>query len=185
MPLVYDELRRIAARYIHGERPGQTLQATALVNEVFLRLAAERPREFQNRTHFIAIAALSMRQILVQRARARRAVKRGGAPDRITLNDDLAPSGVAAGFLDGQPFGAAKDISLLALDEALNRLGAVDPDLVRLVELRYFAGLTIEETADAMNTSPATVKRQWALARAWLKQAMSGRAAGESGTRDD
>ena len=172
MPLVYDELRRIASRYVSRERPGQTLQATALVNEAFVRLAAERPRQFQNRTHFVAIAALSMRQILVQRARARRALKRGGAPDRVTLDENLPPSGIEAGFADAQAFGAARDIELLALDEALTRLSRVDPELVQLVELRYFGGLTVEETAAALDVSPATVKRQWALARAWLKQAL-------------
>jgi RNA polymerase sigma factor (TIGR02999 family) len=173
MPLVYDELRRIASRYIRGERPGQTLQATALVNEAFLRLAAERPRDFQNRTHFVAIAALSMRQILVQRARARRAIKRGGAPERVTLDDNLSPS-AGANLHDAGVFGAARDIELLALDEALTRLAGFDPDLVRLVELRHFGGLTVEETAVAMGVSPATVKRQWAVARAWLKRALSG-----------
>ena len=145
MPAVYTELRRIAARYISRERPGQTLQPTALVNEAFLRLAAERPREFQNRTHFVAIAALSMRQLLVQRARARQALKRGGAPARVTLDDNAVADGIA----DGPTFGAARD-----------------------VELRYFGGLTIEETAEAMGFSPATVKRQWAVARAWLKRAL-------------
>src|SRR5215510_7400751 len=115
MPLVYDELRRIAGRYIRGERPGQTLQATALVNDAFVRLAAERPREFQNRTHFLAIAALSMRQLLVQRARARRALKRGGAPERVTLDEGVSPV-----FSDAaSAFGAARDADLLALDEAL------------------------------------------------------------------
>jgi RNA polymerase sigma factor (TIGR02999 family) len=168
MPLVYDELRRIAARYINRERPGQTLQATALVNEAFLRLAAERPREFQNRTHFVAIAALSMRQILVQRARARRAIKRGGAPDRVTLDDNLPPA--SAGVGDNHRFGAARDVHLLALDEALTRLANIDPGLVQIVELRYFGGLTVEETADAVGVSAATVKRQWAMARAWLKR---------------
>ena len=170
MPVVYTELRRIAARYISRERPGQTLQATALVNEAFLRLAAERPRDFQNRTHFVAIAALSMRQVLVQRARARRAVKRGGAPTRITLDDQVAVEGGS----DQPAFGAARDVELLALDEALTRLSALDPELVRLVELRYFGGLTVEETAEAMESSPATVKRQWAVARAWLKRALDG-----------
>jgi RNA polymerase sigma factor (TIGR02999 family) len=170
MPLVYDELRRIAARYIRGERPGQTLQATALVNEAFVRLAAERPREFQNRTHFVAIAALSMRQILVQRARARRAIKRGGAPERVTLDENLYPSDPQAANL----FGAARDIELIALDDALTKLAELDPELVQIVELRYFAGLTVEETAEAMGSSPATVKRHWAVARAWLKQALGG-----------
>jgi RNA polymerase sigma factor (TIGR02999 family) len=159
MPLVYDELRRIAAGYIRGERPGQTLQATALVNEAFLRLAAERPRQFANRQHFVAIAALSMRQILVQRARARKAAKRGGAPDRITLDESLASA---------EPPG----IDVLALDEALTRLAALDPEQARIVELRYFGGLTIEEIAAVVGASPATVKRQWAMARAWLKCAV-------------
>src|SRR5215210_7280175 len=132
MPLVYDELRRIAARYVSRERPGQTLQATALVNEAFVRLAAERPREFANRTHFVAIAALSMRQILVQRARSRRAAKRGGAPLRVTLDDvNLASANAPAAT---QP----SEIDVLALDEALNRLAALDPQQARIVELRYF-----------------------------------------------
>ena len=168
MPLVYDELRRIAARYISRERPGQTLQATALVNEAFVRLSAERPREFQNRTHFLAIAALSMRQILVQRARARQAAKRGGAPQRITLDD--------ANLAAADPAG----IDILALDEALTRLATLDPEQARIVELRYFGGMTVEETAEAMGSSPATVKRHWAMARAWLKRAMEGEAAGDA-----
>jgi RNA polymerase sigma factor (TIGR02999 family) len=187
MPLVYDELRRIAARYIRGERPGQTLQATALVNEAFLRLAAERPREFQNRAHFVAIAALSMRQILVQRARARRAIKRGGAPERVTLDENLSPSDAGAAPNDAAAFGAARDIDLLALDQALTRLSEVDPELVRIVELRYFAGLTVEEAAEVTGVSPATVKRQWAVARAWLKDALTSgeSAAGSQDSRDE
>jgi RNA polymerase sigma factor (TIGR02999 family) len=157
MPLVYDELRRIAAGYIRRERPGQTLQATALVNEAFVRLASERPRAFANRQHFVAIAALSMRQILVQRARARKAAKRGGAPDRVTLDERLVST---------EPPG----VDVLALDEALTRLATFDPEQARIVELRYFGGLTVEETAEVVGTSPATVKRQWAMARAWLKR---------------
>lgn len=177
MPLVYDELRRIAARYMSRERPGQTLQATALVNEAFVRLSAERPREFQNRTHFLAIAALSMRQILVQRARARRAAKRGGAPQRITLDDhNLDPARVPAGAAPASH--SPDDVDVLALDEALERLAAQDPELARIVELRYFGGLTVEETADVVGASPATVKRHWALARAWLKRALDGAAPG-------
>lgn len=168
MPLVYDELRRIAAGYIRGERPGQTLQATALVNEAFVRMAAERARPFHNRTHFLAIAALSMRQILVQRARSRRAAKRGGAPRQVTLDD----SNLADAPLRG--FGAARAgaIDIEALDDALTRLAELDPEQARIVELRYFGGLTIEETAEAIGCSPATVKRQWAMARAWLKRAV-------------
>jgi RNA polymerase sigma-70 factor, ECF subfamily len=159
MPLVYDELRRIADRYMRHERPGQTIQATGLVNEAYLRLAAERPREFANRTHFVAIAALSMRQILVQRARARAAQKRGGAPDRLTLDDGM--------LVDDGP-----SVDLIALDDALTRLAAFDPGQARIVELRHFGGLTVEETAEAVALSPATVKREWAMARAWLKQAL-------------
>ena len=168
MPLVYDELRRIAGRYVSRERRGQTLQATALVNEAFVRLAAERPREFQNRTHFLAIAALSMRQILVQRARARHALKRGGVRERVTLNDENL------GNPQGHGDAAPGDVDLLALDAALTDLAGFDPELARLVELRYFGGSTVEETAEALGISPATVKRQWALARAWLKRAIEG-----------
>jgi RNA polymerase sigma-70 factor, ECF subfamily len=160
MPLVYDELRRLAAGYIARERPGQTLQATALVNEAFVRLVGEKARGFQNRAHFVAIAALSMRQILVQRARARRAAKRGGAPDRVTLDEAMLPSADPA-------------VDVLALDEALTRLAALDPTQARIVELRYFGGLTIEETAEALRLSPATIKREWAMARAWLKQELA------------
>ena len=169
MPLVYDELRRIAASYVRGERPGQTIQATALVNEAFVRLAGERARHFNGRTHFLAIAALSMRQILVQRARARNAIKRGGGPQRVTL-DDANAANVEAAFR--RPESAPGDIDVLALDEALSRLTALDAELARVVELRYFGGLTVEEVAEVMGTSPATVKRQWALARAWLKRAL-------------
>ena len=162
MPLVYDELRRIAARYLSRERPGQTLQATALVNEAYLRLAAERPRDFANKTHFLAIAALSMRQILVQRARARKAAKRGGAPHRITLDDrNIDQAHLPA------------DVDVLALDEALSKLATLDREQAQIVELRYFAGLTVEETADVLGSSPATVKRHWAMARAWLKQTLA------------
>jgi RNA polymerase sigma factor (TIGR02999 family) len=171
MPLVDDELRRIAARYVSRERAGQTLQATALVNEAFLRLSAERPREFHDRTHFLAIAALSMRQILVQRARARHAAKRGGARERITL-DDANIARAAEGF--AQPATGPDEVDLLALDDALTQLAQMDPELARLVELRYFGGMTVEETAHALSVSPATVKRQWITARAWLRRAIEG-----------
>lgn len=164
MPLVYDELRRLAAGYLRHERPGQTLQATALVHEAFVRLSAERAQPWQNRTHFLAIAALSMRQILVQRARTRRAAKRGGDPERITLDEaQLAAPGTAS------PGG----VDVLALDEALTRLAALDPSPAKIVELRYFGGLTVEETAEAMALSPATVKRHWKLARAWLHRELA------------
>jgi RNA polymerase sigma-70 factor, ECF subfamily len=163
MPLVYDELRRVAARYIARERPGQTLQATALVNEAFVRLVNEKARGFENRAHFVAIAALSMRQILVQRARARHAAKRGGASQRVTLDDAVLAEGQGG-------FARPGEIDILVLDDALTRLAALDPTQARIVELRYFGGLTIEETAEALHSSPATVKREWAMARAWLKR---------------
>jgi RNA polymerase sigma factor (TIGR02999 family) len=162
MPLVYDELRRLAASYLRRERPGQTLQATALVNEAYIRLISERAHNFQNRTHFLAIAALSMRQILVQRARRRNAAKRGGDPQRITFEEHLLPSGTGPG-----------DVDVLALDSALERLAARDERQAKVVELRYFGGLTVEETADALGISPATVKRHWTLARAWLKRELA------------
>jgi RNA polymerase sigma factor (TIGR02999 family) len=174
MPLVYDELRRIAASYVRGERPGQTLQATALVNEAFVRMAAERSRQFNGRTHFLAIAALSMRQILIQRARAKRALKRGGAPARVTLDDErVAPDRIQAGFVPPNQ-DRHNDIDVLALDEAMRRLGDLDESLARIVELRYFGGLTVEETAEVVGVSPATVKRQWTLERVWLKRALEG-----------
>ena len=161
MPLVYDELRKLAAGYLRRERPGQTLQATALVHEAFVRLSEENAQPWKNRTHFLAIAALSMRQILVQRARARHAEKRGGDPERIALDESLLADPASQG---------ANAIDLLALDEALTRLAAFDAQQAKVVELRYFGGLTVEETAEAMALSPATVKRYWTLARAWLRR---------------
>jgi len=161
MPLVYDELRRIAASYLRHERPGQTLQATALVHEAYVRLIGEKAQNWQNRTHFLAIAALSMRQILVQRARARRAAKRGGDPERITLDEQLVPASGAGG---------PGNIDVIALDAALDRLATLNERQAKIVELRYFGGLSVEETAEALSISPATVKRDWTLARAWLKR---------------
>jgi RNA polymerase sigma factor (TIGR02999 family) len=161
MPLVYDELRRLAASYIRRERRGQTLQATALVNEAYVRLIGEKTQSWQNRTHFLAIAALSMRQILVQRARARKAAKRGGDPERITLDEQLLPAGSA---------GRTRPIDLVALDAALEKLATLDARQAKVVELRYFGGLSVEETAAALDISPATVKRDWTIARAWLKR---------------
>lgn len=161
LPLVYDELRRLAAHYLRGERPGQTLQPTALVHEAYLRLLKDRPDRWQNRAHFCAIAAHSMRQILIERARARDALKRGGGQPRVTFDESL-PAAAAGGSID-----------LLALDAALERLAALDADQAKIVELRFFGGLTIEETAEAMESSPATIKRHWALARAWLARELS------------
>ena len=160
LPLVYKELRRLAAGYIRREKPGQTLQPTALVHEAYLRLMKDRPDRWQNRAHFCAIAAHSMRQILIERARARGAVKRGGGGPRVTLDEALVA-------------GEDRSIDLLALDEALERLAAMDPDQARLVELRFFGGLTVAETAEALDISAATVKREWNFAKVWLEREMS------------
>src|SRR6059058_6628881 len=153
-PLVYDELRRLAGAYMRRERPGQTLQATALVHEAYLRLAAAGT-PWHDKRHFVGIAARSMRQILVERARARGAQKRWAGLDRVTLTESLVGA-------------RAEDAMLPALDEALERLEKIDPEQARIVELRYFAGLGIEEAAAAIGISPATLKRRWSLARAWL-----------------
>ena len=163
LPLVYDELRRLAGGYLRRERPGQTLQATALVHEAYVRLIKDGGQPWNDRAHFIGIAARSMRQILVERARRRRAAKRWGGQERITLDERVL--GLAA------PNGG---VDLVALDGALERLAALDPQQARIVELRYFGGLTVEETAAAVNLSPATVKRHWSLARAFLKKALDG-----------
>jgi RNA polymerase sigma factor (TIGR02999 family) len=164
MPQVYDELRRLAANYLRRERPGQTLQATALVHEAFLRLSKEKNQPWKNRTHFLAIAALSMRQILVQRARARHAEKRGGGAEKIALDESLMADHTPA---------ATGGVDVLALDTALEKLAALDPQQAKIVELRYFGGLTVEEVAEALDISPATVKRHWTVARAWLHKELS------------
>jgi RNA polymerase sigma-70 factor (ECF subfamily) len=169
MPQVYDELRRLAANYLRQERPGQTLQATALVHEAFLRLSKEKNPPWKNRTHFLAIAALSMRQILVQRARARHAEKRGGEhAERITLDESSALAHSAAARRGGAA-AESNALDILELDAALEKLAALDAQQAKIVELRYFGGLTVEEAAEALDISPATVKRHWTLARAWLK----------------
>ncbi len=163
LPLVYDELRRLAGGYLRRERPGQTLQATALVHEAYVRLVKPGTRPWTGRTHFLAIAAVSMRQVLVDRARRRHAAKRGGACQRITLDDGaLATAAPDAG------------VDLVTLDRALTELAALDPQQARIVELRYFGGLTVDETAEVVNLSAATVKRHWTLARAFLKKALAG-----------
>lgn len=171
MPQVYDELRRLAANYLRHERPGQTLQATALVHEAFLRLSKEKNQPWKNRTHFLAIAALSMRQILVQRARARDAEKRGGGAQKITL-DDAVMADPAVSRQNATRDGGGVDV--LALDTALDKLAALDARQAKIVELRYFGGMSVEEVAEALDISPATVKRDWAMARAWLHKALSG-----------
>jgi RNA polymerase sigma-70 factor, ECF subfamily len=162
LPIAYQELRRLAAGYLRRERAGYTLQPTALVHEAYLRLLKDKPGRWQNRAHFCAIAAHSMRQILIERARARDAKKRGGERQRVTLDEGLVAGG-------------DRSIDLIALDQALERLAALDAEQARLVELRFFGGLTIEETAEAMNTSPATVKRHWTVACAWLARELEGK----------
>jgi RNA polymerase sigma-70 factor (ECF subfamily) len=164
MPFVYDELHRIAARYMRRERPGQTIQATALVHEAYLRLLKDRAKNWQTRAHFVGIAANAMRQILVERARARGASKRGGHAARVTVDEGLLP-------------GPVPSVDLEALDEALERLQRLDPRQARIVELRFFGGLTVEEAAEAMGISPATLKRDWTVARAWLKRELDADAA--------
>jgi RNA polymerase sigma-70 factor, ECF subfamily len=161
LPLVYDELHRIAARYARRERTGHTLQPTALVNEAYLRLADHADKAWQNRAHFLAVAAQTMRHILVDYARARQAGKRGGALARVTLEEAVAAA-------------PERDVDLLALDDALARLSSLDPQLARLVELRYFGGLTIRETAEVLNVSPKTVEREWDSAKLWLRREISG-----------
>jgi RNA polymerase sigma factor (TIGR02999 family) len=156
---VYAELRKIAAAYMRRERPGQTLQATALVHEAYLRLANADP-VWTDRNHFLGIAARSMRQILIERARARGAQKRWAGLDRVSLTDSLVTA-------------ANDDAMLPALDEALTRLERIDPEQAKIIELRYFVGLNVEEAADALGISPATLKRRWALARAWLFRELS------------
>jgi len=153
-PLVYNELRRLAGAYMRRERPGQTLQPTALVHEAYLRLA-KAGTPWHDKRHFVGIAARSMRQILVERARARGAQKRWAGLNRVSMSESLA-------------IAADPESMLPALDEALTRLSAIDAEQARIVELRFFAGLSIEEAADAMDMSPATLKRRWSLARAWL-----------------
>jgi RNA polymerase sigma factor (TIGR02999 family) len=155
MPAVYDELRRLAAHYLRRERPDHTLQPTALVHEAYLRLVDQTQVRWQNRAHFFGIAAKLMRQILVNHALAHRAAKRSGTAIKLTLDE-------AAGLSKQQ------DVDLVALDESLTRLAGLGPQQARVVELRFFGGLTIEETAEVLRISPASVKREWTMAKAWL-----------------
>ena len=166
VPLVYDDLRRLAAGYMGRETPGHALQPTALVHEAYVRLIDQRRVQWRNRAHFFGIAANMMRRILVDDARKRRAEKRGGGAERITLTgDDIAAP-------------EQHDIDALALHEALERLAAFDPQQERIVELRYFGGLTIEETAEVVGVSPATIVREWTIAKAWLRADMSAAGSG-------
>lgn len=161
LPIVYRELRRIAAGYLRRESSGHTLQATALVNEAYLRLVKAQGLNWQNREQFFAISANLMRQILVDHARRASAAKRGRGAMCVTLDDNLEESGVG-------------DVNLLLLDAALTKLSEMDALCARVVELRYFAGLTIDETARALNMSPMTVKREWTTARLWLHREIAG-----------
>jgi RNA polymerase sigma factor (TIGR02999 family) len=160
MPLVYEELRRLAHRYMRRERVGHTLQTTALINEAYLRLIEQQHVQWQSRAHFFAIAAELMRRILVDYARTRTRAKRGGGALRVSLNE---------GAVSSQERGA----ELIALDDALQRLAVIDPRKSRVVELRFFGGLSIEETAEVLNVTPMTVVRDWKTAKAWLHREIS------------
>jgi RNA polymerase sigma factor (TIGR02999 family) len=162
-PLIYKDLRRLAHHQMRQQRPDHTLQPTALVHEAYMRLENHRPAHFQNRNHFVAVCALLMRRILTEYERARRAAKRGGPNEKVTLDDGL-------GLVKGS------SVDLIDLDDALNGLARLDPQQSRVVELRFFGGLSIEETAAELGVSPATVKRLWATARFWLYREMSGEA---------
>ena len=161
MPMVYADLRRVAAGYMRREGAGHALQPTALVHEAYVRLIDQKQVKWRNRAHFFGVAAGLMRRILVDHARRRRAEKRGGDWERVTLTGDEVATD------------AHKEIDVLALDEALERLAEFDPQQERIVELRYFGGLTIEETAEIVGISAATVVREWTIAKAWLRADLS------------
>lgn len=161
MPIVYADLRRLAAGYMRREAAGHALQPTALVHEAYVRLVDQKRVKWRNRAHFFGVAAGLMRRILVDAARRRRAEKRGGGWERVTLaGDEAAP-------------GSHREVDVLALHEALERLAEFDPQQERIVELRYFGGLTIEETAEVLGISTATVAREWRIAKAWLRANLS------------
>ena len=164
IPLVYHELKRLAAHFLRGEREGHTLQATALVNEAYLRLAGQKAT-FQNRAQFMGVAAQLMRRILVDYARQRVAAKRGGHEVPVELDQCQIGGGVE------------QSEEMLAIDEALARLAQLDAQQARVVEMRYFGGMTVEETADALGIGARTVKREWAMAKAWLRVEISSKAA--------
>lgn len=164
MPLVFDELRRLAAQQFAREQPGHLLQPTALVNEAYERLVDQRTVHWQNRAHFYGVAAIIMRRLLVDHAKAQRAAKRGGGQTLLPLNEALAAAG-------------QREVDLLALDSALERLEAIEPRQQRIVDLRFFAGLSNREIAEVLGVSEATVGREWALARAWLRRELSDRGA--------
>jgi len=161
VPLVYDELRRQAARYLRHERVGHTLQTTALIHEAYMRLVDQKNVHWQNRAHFFGIAAQLMRRILVDHARHQKRAKRGGSDVRVSLAE-------ATVMTTGQ------DLDVIALDAALDRLAQIDEQQSKVVELRFFSGLTVAETAEVLSISPATVKRDWSMAKAWLHREISG-----------
>ena len=160
IPLVHDELRRLARRYMGRERVGQTLQPTALINEAYLRLADLREMRWQDRAHFVAMAARLMRRVLVDIARSKGYQKRGRRPRQVSLDPALAASG-------------AREEDVVALDEALTKLAALSPRRAQVIELKFFGGLSLEETAEALKVSPETVKRDWRLSRAWLHKELA------------
>jgi RNA polymerase sigma factor (TIGR02999 family) len=160
VPLVYEELRRIAARHLRSERSSHTLQTTALVHEAYFRLVDENRIHWQSRAHFLGVAARLIRNILVDHARTHNAAKRGGGAQKLQLEEALAASGDT-------------DAEILAVDDALSALANIDAQQARIVELRFFAGLTIEETAEALQISPSTVKRDWILAKTWIYKELS------------
>ncbi len=162
MPLVERELRRLAGNFMRKENPGHTLQATALVNETYLKLVDQKRAQWQNRAHFFAITAQIMRRILLDYAKKRNRAKRGGLMQRVSISDRLA-------------FSDAKSEELIALDEALVRMSTVDPLMSRITELRYFGGLSVEETADVLGIAPITVMRHWNMAKAWLRREIGSR----------
>jgi RNA polymerase sigma factor (TIGR02999 family) len=168
LPLVYDELRRIASRYMKRERAGHTLQTTALVNEAYLRLVNQQGIDWQDRAHFFAVAAQVMRHLLVDHARANHYAKRGGNAVQVTLDE-------------GAIVTESQNVEILALDEALTRLAAMDERKVKIVELRYFGGLSAEETAAVLDLSEITVKREWLKAKAWLFRELTQEANHEAG----
>jgi RNA polymerase sigma-70 factor, ECF subfamily len=178
--LLYRELRSLAQKHLRRERPNHTIQRTALVHEAFVRLVSQQSVDWRNRAHFFALASTVMRRILVDHARARLASKRGGGTPVLSLDDLTAPpeesdlmGPSAVEYISDQGDEGDSDEDLAAIDEALTRLAAIDNRQVQIVQMRYFGGLTIEETAQALEISDATVKREWALARAWLKRELS------------
>lgn len=160
LPVVYDELHALAGRYLRHERPDHTLQPTALVHEAYMRLSEQRQVDWRDRAQFFGVAAQMMRRILVNYAEARNAAKRGGHVARVTLDESLSWEG-------------GREVDLVSLDEALTALALLDARQARVVELRFFAGLSIEETAEVLNISAATVKREWSMAKAWLRRELA------------